>query len=608
MLYRIIYIFLSLFLIASCGSEKADIGVSPVEKKVFLVETELVGNARDSYVVEKSWRLTAGSTLTMTAESVGEVSNINVKEGTKIKKGMKMITLRDTVNSYDLRVAQALNAISLQDANIENTKVNLDKMVSDSNIAYEQAKRTYDTLISKTNLSYDTIVNANQKTFDTLDANYKIYLADIEKNLDQALYQSDQILGLSSTFENTNNNFESQLGARVWSLKVASDNSWGTAMALLADIRAKKIKIITPDTAQADIELIEKAYAAITKHIDDMIYMLQNNVISGSLSQEQNNAWLGIYAWYRASINGWNTGFTAWKNQILTFIKNYKLNELATKVAIESLDRDLTKDELALIEKSSDAKLLYNNTIVDIKDRISAAKLALKQAENTKITALRSRETTLSQLSVGRQSGVISLEQAEREYAKLNISAPFDGSVARVIATPGQRVTLGTPLVEVVSNLPELIIDLDADIATSLSIWDDVGILVWEVALTGSITAISRVAGNNLLYTTRVAVPGASLYIGTAAKVMFHASKESSLDTPTSISLPLRAVKIISEQEWEISLLQTDGTLYKKSVRLWRVAADSVIVDDIIERWSVIILSDVSNFDPNKFTIQKIQP
>lgn len=608
MIYRIIFIVLAFLLVTSCSSENPTLVVSPVEKKPFFVETEVIWNARESYGVEKTWRLTAWSALTLTAESVGEVSNIAVKEGTKIKKGMKMIALRDTVNSYDLRVAQAQNAISLQDANIENTKVNLDKMVSDANIAYEQAKRTYDTLISKTNLSYDTIVNANQKTFDTLDANYKIYLADIEKNLDQILYQSDQILGLSSTFENTNNNFESQLGARVGSLKVTSDNSWGTAMALLADIRAKKLKIITPETAQADIELIEKAYGSIMKHIDDMIYMLQNNVISGALSQEQNNAWLGIYAWYRASVNGWNTGFTAWKNQILTFIKNYKLNELATKVAIESLDRDLTKDELALIEKSSDAKLLYNNTIVDIKDRISAAKLALKQSENAKVTAMKSRETTLSQLSVGRQSGILSLEQAEREYAKLNISAPFDGSVARVIATPGQRVTLGTPLIEVVSNLPELVIDLDADIATSLTLWDDVGIMAWEVILTGSITAISRVAGNNLLYTTRVAVPGASLYIGTAVKAIFQASKESSADTPMSISLPLRAVKIISEQEWEITLLQDDGSLSKKSVRLWRVTADSVIIDDIIERWSVIILNDVSNFDPKKFTIQKSQP
>jgi hypothetical protein len=351
--------------------------------------------------------------------------------------------------------------------------------------------------------------------------------------------------------------------------------------------------------------MIEKSYTSIIGHIDDMIYMLQNNVISWDLSQERNNAWLALYSGYRSSVNGSNTAFTAWKNQILTFLKNYKLNELATKVAIESLTRELSKDELALIDKSAEAKLLYNNTILDIKDRISAAKLSLKQAQNARDTTVRTRETTLAQMWVGRAGGVISLEQVEREYAKLNISAPFDGTVSRVIATAGQRVTLGTPLIEVVSNLPELIIDLDAEIANALRISDSVSVMVWEKSFTGTVTAISRVAGNNLLYTTRVAVPRASLYIGTAAKVLFYLSREAEWDTPTSIALPLRAVKIISEQEWEISILGTSGTLLKKSVRLGGVSTDTVVIDDILERGLEVILSDISNFDSAKFQFQK---
>ena len=312
------------------------------------------------YSVEKSARLTAGSALTLSTESVGEVSAITVKEGSSIKRGTRLISLRDTVNSYDIRVAQAQNSVSIQDAGIESTKLNLERSIFDSQIAYDQAKRTYDTL-----------VNSNQKTLDNIDTNYKNYLADVDKNLDQVIFESDRILGLSSNNEYTNDGFESLLGARVGNLKYLSDNSYGRALAQLGQIRAQKLKLITPETAKSDIENIELAYTLLQKHLDDMIYMIQNNVITGELTMERNAAWIAQFNGFRASANANSAAFSQWKLQTLTFLKNYKLNELATKVAVESIDRKLTTQELALIESSSDAKLLYNTTIIDLRDRIA---------------------------------------------------------------------------------------------------------------------------------------------------------------------------------------------------------------------------------------------
>ncbi len=594
-------------ILSSCSNAAEEIIVKQ-EKKPFLIETQIIGKKTELYSVEKSARLTAGSSLTLSAESVGEVSNIAVKEGTKIKRWTRLISLRDTINSYDIRVAQAQNSVDIQDASRENTLLGLDRSIIDSQIAYEQAKRTYDTLLSKTALSYDTIVNSNQKTLDTLDSNYKLYLADIEKNLDQVLYQSDQILGLSTVFENTNNNFEAQLGARVWSLKVESDNSWGRASAMLWEIKAKKLKPINPESALSDIEMIQKAYELIIKHIDDMIYMLQNNVISGSLSQEQNSVWLGTYSGFRTSINGANTGFTQWKTQILLFLKNYKLNELATKVAVESLNRELTSEEKLLIQNSPDARLLYSSTIIDIKDRIAWAKLSLRQAENARDTAIKSRWTTLSQLSASRKSWVLSLEQAEREYAKLTISAPFDGTVSKVITTLGQRVNLGTPMLEIVSSTPEIVIDLDVDIARLISIGDDVSISVEKKIFAGTITAVSRTAWANLLYTTRISMPDATGYIGSAASIVFTASRESTnTDTHQSISLPLKSVKIISEQEGEIALLGSGNTITYKSVSLWKINGETILIEDHLDINTEVIISDIVNFDSEKYILEKIK-
>lgn len=84
------------------------------------------------------------------------------------------------MNSYDIRLRQAENGLTVQDASIEATKLSLERAILDTQIGYDQAKRTYDTMVSKNTLIYDTLVNSNQKTLDSYNENYKTYLGGIE--------------------------------------------------------------------------------------------------------------------------------------------------------------------------------------------------------------------------------------------------------------------------------------------------------------------------------------------------------------------------------------------------------------------------------------------
>jgi multidrug resistance efflux pump len=236
-----------------------------------------------------------------------------------------------------------------------------------------------------------------------------------------------------------------------------------------------------------------------------------------------------VIAWnaIKSQIQGSETGFNAWKAQTLNFFRTYQNTEEATRLAVLSLERELTPLELQSLEKTKDMKLTYENTRIDLRDRISATELALKQAENAKNTALKARDATLSQLGASRESGVLTLEQAKREFSKLTIMAPFDGSVTRVIASVGQRVNPGTPVLEVVSNSPEILVDLDAEIVSSLQAGDEVRVRVGEESFSGTISAIARSAGANLLYATRITVPGATKFIGQAATVIFSSIEEA---------------------------------------------------------------------------------
>lgn len=175
-----------------------------------------------------------------------------------------------------------------------------------------------------------------------------------------------------------------------------------------------------------------------------------------------------------------------------------------------------------------------------------------------------------------------------------------------MIATIGQRVNPGTPVLEVVSNAPEVLIDLDFDLVSSMNVGDAVRVQVDQKTFTGTVAAISRAAGANLLYSTRISVPDATGLIGSAATVIFQASREiTSTTTTEKLILPLKSVKIISEQEGEISLLGTGNTVIYKSVRLGKIIGEGVYIEDPIDPKAEIILSDISNFDPEKFYFQK---
>ncbi len=603
----IVFFILLPFVLSSCGTPEALPPVVQIEKTPFYIETYSIGKKVETYSIEKPGRLVSASSLTLAAESAGEITSILVKEGQKIKKWSRLIALRDTINSYDIRLAQAENALKVQDAGTASTKLSLEKAITDTQIAYDQAKRNYDLLVARNNLVYDTLVNGNTKTLESYNENYKSYLIGIETLMNNYLYEWDKIMGMTSAFQYTVDGWKSYLWAKVGNLYSQATNEWNNTYASRGNIRSKKEAggSITQATLQADLDVITSGYMRLQKYVDSMIEMIQNDAIGGWLSQEMQNGWVALWNGVKSQVNASEWAFNAWKSQTLSFFKNYKNGEIATKLAIESLSREISSAELASLT-STDMRLTYENTRLDMKDKLKNTELAVRQAQIARDNALKNRELTLNQLSANRASTALSLDQAEREYARLAITAPFDGSITKVLGSIGQRTSMGTPLIEIASNNPEIVIDLDEETASYVKNGDDVSVRIAKNSYTGKVLAISRTAGNNLLYTTRISVPTALADLWSAVSVSFSLRKES-LDPEggKNIILPLKSVKIISEQEWEIAILQTDWTITYNSVNLWRVLSEGVEILDILPPASEIILSDLSNYSSEKYTLTK---
>lgn len=598
----IVWIILSTFLLSSCGSKVIPTDIS--KKTPFIIETYTIGQAQTPISIEKSGRITASSTLTLTAQWAGEISKISVKEWQSVKAGTVIATLKDTQNNYDLRYSQAKNTLKVQEASIETTRINLAQSVDNARIAFERANQAYETLTGKNELTYATIVNSNSKTIDAYNESYKTYLSDAERIMTQMLYEGDKILGITTNFEYANDAWEPYLGTRVGDSRALAINEWNTTYSLRWDLRARieKAKTINLANPNEDFEIISKSYAQARKFADSMLFMLQNSVVWGGLPQEMLSGWLGSWNGQRGTIQWSEWWYNGWRAQTLTFFKWYQNTELASKLALASTTRPLTPEEQTLINNNNDLKVSYENSRIDIKDKIENTRLSLEQAKKAYDTAQALNSATLIQLEANKENANIALAQAERDYAKLRVIAPVDGVISRVIANVGQSVNIGSQIAEFTSKQPQMIIDIEPNIVSWLTVGQSVNIMVEEKNLTGTIMALSTVANANLLSTVRIAVPEWQAYIWKSAIINFFPQNNAGWET--LLTLPLDSVSIVSEGEWEIFVYTGTG-ISKKTVKIWKTLGDAIEINDTISNGTEIILTNMNNYDSNKQFIEK---
>ena len=598
-----IAIFLiSTILLSSCGS----VALIPPEsqKTPFIVETYTIWKTQAPISIEKTGRITASSSLTLSAQWAGEINKISVKEWQSVKAWTIIATLKDTQNNYDLRYSQAQNTLKVQNAGIDTTRINLEQSVDNARIAYERARQAYDTLTGKNNLVYDTLVNTNSKTLDTYNESYKTYLSDAERIMTQMLYEGDKILGITTNFEYSNDSWEAYLGTRVGDSMSLAINEWNATYSMRGDLRARieKSKTINITNPIEDFELISKSYEQGRKLADAMLYMLQNSVVGWWLPQELLSWWLASWNGQRATIQGSIGWYNSWRAQTLTFFKTYQNTEIANKLALASLTRPLTAEEQNMINSSNDLKISYENARIDIKDKIENSRLSLEQAKKAYDTAQALKWATLIQLDANRENANIALAQAERDYAKLRVTAPVDGIISRVIANVGQSVSIGSPIAEFTSKQPQIIIDIEPSLVSNLLLWQNVWVLVeWNI-LTGTISALSTVANANLLSTIRISISEWQSYIGKSALISFF--PKNIIKWEETLTLPLDAVSIIAEWEWEISIYTGTG-IFRKTVKIWKTFGDTVEILDTMNNGTEIILTNTSNYDASKQNIEK---
>ena len=537
--------------------------------------------------------------------------------------------LQDTVGMYGIQLRQAQNSVKWQSVASENTALALDRAVSDAEIWLSQAQRTYDTVSrdvveQKKQADLDRF-NANPKNTGStaalnleklrldiekanldqtnitknLDANFHLYANDIDKIVTAMIYDGDKILGISEYWRYNNDVYEWLLGTRVWNGKLDADNGWNTLYAAVAELRSLKDTTMNPENIETSADTLSKVYTASRNFNSAMISMLQNSLVGGWLTQQQLDGWISMFNGYKAQVWGSDAQFSAWKNQAVTGLASLQKS-------LDSLQAQLALGEKSIENGQSASSIGYTRTVIGLQDKLEASRLALDQAKKSLEIAKKNRTLGISQAGIGVETARIGLMQAQENYGKLTIDAPIEGKISKILTSLGQTVNMGTPVAEMVSDTPEMTVDVEADVALNLRVWDWVEIRTDKNTFTGSIVAVSRVANSNLLYTTRISVPEGGSFLWQAVKVFF--TVESTANVLDDFTLPLSSINIVSENEGEIFILLRSGSILvpeRKVVQLWTFRGDAIEILTHLPPSTEIIMTNLSHYDPLKQILVK---
>lgn len=138
------------------------------------------------------------------------------------------------------------------------------------------------------------------------------------------------------------------------------------------------------------------------------------------------------------------------------------VSELKAAIAEEKLryrfDEEASARENTLLElaqKSLARQKQLAKSNVSSQERVEAAEIALEQqqlAMNARQLNVSNHANRMTQLEARLTRAQALLDVARQDYRQIHLEAPFDGWITAVFPTPGSRVRVGDPLIEILAD------------------------------------------------------------------------------------------------------------------------------------------------------------
>lgn len=630
---------ISLILLSSCW--KTEDLVTWDNKKDFLITVKNINELSKSSVLEKTWVIEWKEDIKLNSQWIWRISNIVVKEWDKVSAWETLVYLSDTTANYGINLERAGNMLEKMEINYDSTKISLDKQIFDIEIALEKLKSSYETAkinslidvsqardnlentdytwmdtksslelqkldnsISKMELDYNNLLSSNAETIEGYKSNVK--KEQISQNLliGDILQFSDKLFDISWLYSDDVDKFKDFL----WTNNLLQKSQTRDLVLDLMQFRDNTLSVmdfsnLTEEKILEIVTSLDNWYVKVDKLLSSLERTINNSVVSvGQLSQSQiDSYWVSINA-YQSQFSLNNSAFVAFKNAVSTFLKTYKNNESSISKQIDLLkkDKEIFIKNYSLWADSS------QNTLSKIEssttDTLKSLELQIKQTEETLSIAKKTKDITLKWLENSIRDAEISYDVSAKDYAKLTITSPIDWVISDIFVDEWQDVSPQTQILTIISdNASEVELSFKENELSYIKVWDEAFIKLADKTLTWSIYSISSVSDDSLNYKVLAVFSDKIQNLGWVVNVSIPVKTDS-------ILLPIKYVKLVWTNKWVINLFD-NWKILKKEVNLWKMYKENIefisFVDwTRIDEKTTIVLTDVTNFDANKFKIK----
>ncbi|MFH1790113.1 MAG: HlyD family efflux transporter periplasmic adaptor subunit [bacterium] len=428
------------------------------DNKPIEYETVKVNKGDVTRTVDATGKVKSESDLSLRFETAGTVATVTIKEGDIVKEGDVLVSLN--LKSLDSSVAQASANLNQQlagstaeqlkslNATVDSAKSALEKAKADGSASVASAESALET--AENNLKLAEGGKDSQIVSSEYD-NAVVLLQKTASILDDAITQSDNILGIDNTL--ANDDFEKYLSVQDTSRLNVAKNYYPTAR----NAKNQAVAVILPLTTlsnnnevDAVLDITELALAKTNQLLAYVGDMLNATRAVGSLTQTSLDTKKTSISTSRSSITTQYTSVVGQKQDIFNAINSYSTYKIAYEKAIKDLQS--TKDSV----KS------YNNQL----------QASVAQAEaNYKNSLNPAREVDVAYYRAALQQAIVNRNKAI-------LKSPMNGVVTKINRKKGEYISATDIIVEMVSPDYEIEVDVPETDVAKIKINDKVSYTV----------------------------------------------------------------------------------------------------------------------------------
>jgi len=607
------------------------------EKKDFLVETKSFEEFTNETILEKTWKLNSSQDIKLNSQANWRVSSVYVKDWEFVNKWQVLVKLEDSVWSYWINLERAQNWLDRAWINYDSSKINLDKVVFDSEVNLDRLNKNLqalkDNTIENLKLAETTLNNSDYKNLDSssalqlqkldntiekseLDYQNKL-IADTENVnsmynslkkeystsmifMDDIINFSDELLGITDNNKDKNDDFEDYLGAKDTMVKNEAEDKLKELIRYRKwDFENIDINNINSSTWIIDtLSIIEISYNLSREILNLLESTLNNSIVSyWTLSETNISTYIASVNIYQSTVQGNYAAFLGFDTNAKSFLRTYLNIQESTFKSIELMkkDRDILKISLSTWWESAES--WYNKTVINSNDSIDTLELQIKSAKNSLENAIKTREVTLRNLDNSIKEARISYNQAYKEFNKLTIKSPISWIIWSIYTDIWQEINIWSPVLEIKNNSDtEITISFNKKELEFVEESKEVYVKFASKSYTWSIFSISKTADSNLQYVSKIELSDNSALIWNIVEVQIPI-------TTDKILIPINIIKINNSWIWTINVFQ-DDEIKQIDLNLWDIYLDKIQVLDELDKNTQVIMTYIDNFDPEKFILK----